>query len=322
MKRLEKVRTVFIGAGNFAVEILKALQASEIIELIGIVTQPDKPAGRKQILTPCPVRELVASDKKLKEIELFQPEKIKVVAENILNQTKPELIIAADYGQILPKSVIDYPKYKCLNVHGSLLPDLRGAVPTPMAILKGYNVTGVSIPIMTPGLDDGPVLALREEKISQEDTTATLRPRLARIGGELLVEILPKWLSGEIQAVPQDEKLATFTRQNDIAKDKAQITKDTKAEVAERMVRAFNPWPVAWCNICLGTKTVRLKIYEASLCIEDAVPIATIGQLYRKNKEIALQLNGGNLIMKRVQVEGKGISEGNQTLFLAGAGLL
>ena len=317
-----KPRTLFIGAGNFAVEILKALHASGIVELVGIVTQPDKPAGRKQILTPCPVRELVSSDADLKMAALFQPEKIKVEAENILSLTKPELIIVADYGQILPKSIIDYPKYKCLNVHGSLLPDLRGAVPTPMAILKGYKVTGVSIPIMTPGLDDGPVLSSREEMVLPDDTTATLRPRLARIGGELLVEILPKWLSGEIQAVPQDEKMATFTRQSDIAKDKAQITKDTKAEIAERMVRAFSPWPVAWCKIIQGEKEFRVKIFDVEIYSESLTKAVEIGRFFKVEKKLGLRLIDGALLIKQIQVEGKATVDGKQALYLENSSII
>ena len=239
------VKTLFIGSGTFAVEILKGLLSSAGIELVGVVTQPDKPAGRKKLLSPCPVGQYVTDS----HIPVFKPEKLKIDANQILEKTKPELIIVADYGQIIPEVIINYPEFKCLNVHGSLLPDLRGAVPIPMAILKGYKETGVSIPVMTNKMDDGDVVAYQKEAIKSDDTTGSLKERLAVIGAGLLTKTIPEWVSGNIQPQAQDESMAAYTWQKDISKEKAQITPEMSAKQAEKMVRAFYPWPVAWCRI-------------------------------------------------------------------------
>lgn len=262
---VKKVKTLFIGSGIFAVEILKGILSAAGVELLGVITQPDKPAGRKHVLTPSPVANYIQGNTDLVALPVLYPVKLKDEAENIVGQFKPELVIVADYGQIIPDSIINYPKYKCLNVHGSLLPDLRGAVPIPMAILKGYEETGISIPIMTSKMDDGDIVAFQKEQIRADDTTESLKARLAVIGANLVVQVLPDWVNGNIKPIAQDESKATFTWQKDIAKEKAQILPDTSPELANRMVRAFYPWPVAWCNIDDGRSTFRLKIIQAQI---------------------------------------------------------
>lgn len=311
-----KIRTVFFGSGYFAVKILQGILQMPLLDVVAVVTQPDKPAGRKQQLTACPVmQELIDTGS---NIPVFKPVKLRKEAEQILADTQPEFILVADYGQIIPASIIDYPKYKCLNVHGSLLPDLRGAVPAQMAILKGYTQTGVSIPVMTPGLDDGAVVASKQEDIKPEDTAYSLRMRLADVGIDLLNEVLPLWFDGKIEAVEQNHDKATSTWQSDIAKEKAQITKDTDVNLAERMIRAFNPWPIAWVEASINGKPKRIKLFKAVI---DTDISGDVGGFVKINKQLYLALKGGVLKVEQLQVEGKPIMQGRDALFLSGTNI-
>jgi methionyl-tRNA formyltransferase len=310
----QKIKTIFFGSGSFAVKILQGILKLPFLDVVAVVTQPDKPAGRDKILTPCPVKaELNATQFSGK---VYAPEKLKTAAEKILTETQPDFILVADYGQFIPNMVIEYPKYKCLNVHGSPLPDLRGAVPAAMAILKGYKITGVSIPVMTPRLDDGAVVASKEIELMPEDNTYTLRMRLAEIGNALLLDVLPDWFAGKIVAVPQDESKATITKQSDIAKEKAQICKTTSSIEAERMIRAFNPWPIAWCELLINGKPKRLKIITAKL-IEVLELDSEKYKIIKLGKKLYLRLDDGILELEELQLEGKNIGKSTDYLFLA-----
>ena len=312
---MNKIKTLFFGSGDFAVPILEGLIDNEFVELVGVVTQPDKPAGRDKEDRSVPVKELI---KKINwSGKLFTPKLYRIEQEEILNSTKPEIIIVADYGQLLPEFTINYPKYKCLNVHGSLLPDLRGAVPIPIAILNGYKVTGVSIPVMTVGLDDGPVVASRECEISDEDDTSSLKLKLANIGASLLLEMLPSWVKGEINAEVQDESKATFAGKELISKDKARFDSTFELLQVDRMVRAFYPWPIAWCELNFNGKVVRLKIYEAKVSKE--FHNEEIGEMVREGKSLFLRLEGGALELQKIQLEGKKIGSSEDYLYLAGS---
>lgn len=307
-----KVKTVFFGSGEFAVPIIEVLLGMDSLEITAVVTQMDKPAGRKQELKPVPVKDFL--NREFPELRVYTPKKYRLEEKDILEREQPDLIIVADYGQILPEFTINYPKYKCLNVHGSILPDLRGAVPIPLAILHGYEKTGVSIPIMTTGLDDGPVLAATEVEIGPRDTTESLKKELAQAGAELLERTIPQWLNGKLVPLEQNDKKATIADKTLIEKTKAQIRKDTSAETADRMVRAFYPWPVAWCEIELNGKPRRLKIYEAN--IQKNKNIDQTGQFLREGNELVLKLNSGQLIMRKLQLDGKAIGESSDYLYL------
>lgn len=350
MIKKNKVTTIFFGAGNFAVKILENLLGSEqagpsskaepsglseLLDIVAIVTQPDKEAGRKKVLTPPPVKQFLRTSLGLQEIPgpktksdqdkipLLQPVKLKAESAQILEKFKPELIIVADYGQMIPNNIIDFPKYKCLNIHGSILPKYRGAVPAAMAILNGDKKTGVSIPIMTYKLDDGAVLASSEISILKTDTTYSLRMRLADAGNELLNEVLPKWIEGKIIPKIQDEKKATITWERDIDKDKALITSYMPIGRVERMVRAFSPWPIAWAKVKVADKLKRLKIIKAKITIQGAVNSAKreTGEIFKDNKNLYLKLEDGILELQEVQLEGKKAMSGKEYLFLAGSKL-
>ncbi|MCA9380077.1 methionyl-tRNA formyltransferase [Candidatus Dojkabacteria bacterium] len=315
---MNKIRTMFFGSGEFAVPILEGLLSMESVNLVAVVTQMDKPAGRNQDLKPVPVKEIL--NKKYPDLKVYTPVKYRVEQEAILENEKPEIIVVADYGQILPELTINYPKFKCLNVHGSILPDLRGAVPIPIAILKGYKKTGVSIPIMTVGLDDGPVLAMTEVEIDDTDTTESLKIKLAKAGAELLERTLPQWINGKLVPLEQNEKKATIADKTLIEKSKAQITKDTTAETADRMVRAFYPWPVAWCEIEMNGKAQRLKIFKAK--ISENITNSDIGKIYRDGKRLILNLNNGSIELLNLQLEGKKRAGNNDYLYLSEAKLI
>ena len=309
-----KVKAVFFGAGNFAVKILEGILTFDFLQIVGVVTQPDKPAGRDKRLAPCHVKEWLNNNPQ-EGVKIFAPEKLRLEAEQILSETSPDLVIVADYGQMIPESIINFPRYKCLNVHGSLLPDLRGAVPATMAILRGYTKTGVSIPIMTKGLDDGDIIASQELSILPTDNTLSLRMRLAEIAIPLLKEVLPKWFKGEISPTPQDHSKATITWEKDIEKDKAKITKDTLALDAEKMIRAFSPWPIAWCEAVINGKTKRIKIFKAELSnkFDDEV-----GKFLKFNGILFLNFSDASILVKKLQLEGKKIIDGKEGLFLKG----
>ncbi|HRN85862.1 MAG TPA: methionyl-tRNA formyltransferase [Candidatus Dojkabacteria bacterium] len=315
---MNKIRTIFFGSGEFAVPILEGLLHMAGVDVVAVVTQMDKPAGRNQDLKPVPVKEFINNN--YPDLKVYTPLKYRLEQEEILEKEKPELIIVADYGQILPEYTINYPKYKCLNVHGSILPDLRGAVPIPIAILKGYKKTGVSIPIMTTGLDDGPVLAMTDVEIEDTDTTETLKSKLAKAGAELLERTLPQWVDGKLVPLEQNEKKATIADKTLIEKEKAKITSETDSEKAIRMVRAFYPWPVAWCEIDMNGKVLRLKIFKAT--ISDNSTNAEIGKIYRDGKKLVLNLNDGSIELLDLQLEGKKRAGCNDYLYLSGAKLV
>lgn len=315
---MNKLRIIFFGSGEFAAPILDGLLHMAGVNVVAVVTQTDKPAGRNQELKPVPVKEFINDN--YPDLKVYTPVKFRLEQEFILENEKPELIIVADYGQILPEFTINYPKFKSLNVHGSILPDLRGAVPIPIAILKGYKKTGVSIPIMTPGLDDGPVLAMTDVEIEDSDTTETLKLKLAKVGAQLLERTIPQWVDGKLVPLKQNEKKATIAGKTLIEKSKAQITKDTSAETADRMVRAFYPWPVAWCEIDMNGKVQRLKIFEVK--ISENSTDSDIGKITRDGKKLILNLDNGSIELLDLQLEGKKRAGSDDYLYISGAKLV
>ncbi|MGG3282640.1 methionyl-tRNA formyltransferase [Paenibacillus solani] len=197
---------VFMGTPAFAVPSLDMLLA-EGYSIAAVVTQPDRPQGRKKVLTPTPVKEAALRH----GIPVLQPQRLRspeAVAE--LAEYKPDLIITAAYGQILPKSVLDMPTLGCLNVHGSLLPAYRGGAPIQRSIINGESVTGITLMYMAEGLDTGDMIAKAEVPIQDDDTAGTLFEKLSKVGAELLLRELPRLLQGKVEAEPQDESKATY----------------------------------------------------------------------------------------------------------------
>lgn len=232
-------RVIFMGTPEFAVPVLATLlQAS--FDVVGVVTQPDRPAGRGRKLEASPVKALAVQH----GLFIMQPPTLKApeaVAE--LAALQPDVIVVAAFGQILRPAVLDLSPYGCINVHASLLPRWRGAAPVQAAILAGDQVTGSTIMRMDVGMDTGPILAQAALAIQPDDTGGSLTERLAHQGAELLATTLPRWLAGEITPQAQDAGLATLCRP--LRKDQGQIDWTRPASEIALAVRAFNPWPAA-----------------------------------------------------------------------------
>ena len=243
-----------MGTPDFAVPALEKLAQSPDYTVAAVFTQPDKPKGRKMVMTPPDVK--VCAEKL--GIPVFQPSSMRSEeAYNSLKELNPDVIVVAAYGQILPKAVLDLPKFGCVNIHGSLLPKYRGAAPIQQSVLDGEKVTGVTTMLMDVGLDTGDILLKAETEIGENETAGELFDRLAVLGGELIVETLDKLKKGEITPQKQDESLATHTSK--ITKELCPIDFNKTAYEVHNKVRGLNPWPVAVTEI--AGKTV--KVYSS-----------------------------------------------------------
>jgi methionyl-tRNA formyltransferase len=232
-------RAVFMGTPRFAVPTLQALCRHH--EVIGVVTQPDRPAGRGRAVVASPVKEEALGH----SLPVFQPTSLRSPAAlRQLAEWQPQIVVVAAFGQILPRQVLDLPPHGCLNVHASLLPLYRGAAPIPAAILAGETVTGITIMRMDEGLDTGPILAQAKLRIAPDDTSGSLTPKLADLGAALLDETLPAWMAGEIVLQPQDPGRATFCRP--LKKEDGKLDWTRPAAELDRRVRACHPWPGAY----------------------------------------------------------------------------
>lgn len=202
---MENVKIVFMGTPEFASNVLNGLLIAGY-NIVGVVSQPDKEVGRKRILTPSPVKQLAME----KGIKVFTPFKIRKEYDEIL-ALEPDLIITCAYGQIIPKAILDYPKYKCINTHGSLLPRGRGGAPIQRSLINGDDKTGITLMYMNEKMDEGDILLQRELKILDEDTNTTLFEKLSNMALEMLIDFLPDYFNGNFKAIAQDHSLATYT---------------------------------------------------------------------------------------------------------------
>ena len=247
------MRILFMGTPDFAVPCLEKL-IKDGHNIVGVLTQPDKPQGRKMKLTPPPVKELALQN----NLEVYQPESLKNDAiKQLLEDKQPELIVVVAYGKILPKYVLDFPKYGCINVHGSLLPRWRGAAPIQWSIIAGDKTAGVTTMKMAEGLDTGDMLLKYETEIGQTETAGELFDRLALSGAELLHDTIEQIDS--IVPEVQDESKANYAHMLD--KQMAQIDWSKSNKEIDCLIRGLNPWPVALTTL----NGERLKVYSASL---------------------------------------------------------
>ncbi len=323
------IRTLFVGTSSFATTILESMVDSGLFVIDGVVTQPDRPFGRKKEMMPPPLKiHLNLIKKKYPQFNpsLFQPEKLSLDAETILKKIRPELIIVAAYGQIIPEGMLNFPKYKTLNIHGSVLPKYRGAVPVHMAILNGDKVTGVSIQVMTREMDRGDVIATSKTQIEVDETTGDLMNRLASIGAELLMHSIPLWLLGKLEQVPQNDSLATYCYQKDVSKEKAQINWETMSSVQiDQMVRAFYPWPIAWFKINnQNTKNEKywgkiLKIYSIKIQTNNfQIPDnIEVGEIFEINNCLYVKTMDAIIELIEIQLEGKKRMRGKDYGFIS-----
>lgn len=291
-------RIVFMGTPAFAVPTLEALAFSRFL-VAAVYTQPDRPSGRGRKLVPSPVNEFAVS----RDIPVYQPESLRPqVVQDQLTALRPDVIVVAAYGLILPRPVLDIPTFGALNIHPSLLPRHRGPSPIANALLEGDDVTGVAIMLVQPRVDSGPMLSSRSLRIGPQDTAGSLTGELALMGAGLLMETLTPWLDGRVQPRPQDEALATYSRL--ISKGDAEIDWRLPALQIWRQVRAYHPWPGA------GTlwRGKRLKVLKSEPIPEgtEARP-GEVVQWKNRNGGVAPAVGTGEglLGLCRVQLEGR-----------------
>ena len=290
---MSDLRVIFAGTPEFALASLKALVDAGVVP-VAALTQPDRPAGRGKRVTASPVKQYAAE----LGIPVLQPVTLRddaIVAE--LTSLRPDVMIVAAYGLILPPDVLDIPRYGCLNVHASVLPRWRGAAPIQAAILAGDETTGVSLMQMSAGLDCGPVYEVQTLTIGADETAGELHDRLAALGGELLVARLADILGGRVEAVPQEESGASYAGK--IQKQDAELDWTMDASKLERRVRAYNPVPGAWFHIDdKRTKCWRVR----SVDNVDATP----GKVVEYGREgIVIACGSGGLSLEELQLPGK-----------------
>jgi len=286
-------KIVFMGSAEFSVPSLLALMMAH--EVVGVVTQPDRPAGRGQKVAANPVKRMAEGVK----LPIYQAERMQdPEAVACLTEWGPELIVVAAFGQILRRPILELTPLGCLNIHASLLPRWRGASPIPAAILAGDGETGVTIMKMDAGMDTGPILAQQASSIEVDETTATLSPRLAEMGARLLIEVLPLYLDGELPELPQPEEGICYAPQ--LTKSDGQIDWTLPAEEIDRRVRACAPWPGAF-TFWDGN---RLKILEA-ISLPDWSGSPAPGTVLRDDVCPLVATGEGGLWLTRVQLAGK-----------------
>lgn len=285
------MRIVFIGTGEIGVPSLRALQKSEH-QLIAVVTQPDKPAGREQKITPPPIKAALSGD----TTPILQPAKIKdPQAIEQVRDFAPDVIVVMAYGQILPRAVLEIPKLACLNLHASLLPRWRGAAPIQAAIAAGDRETGITAMYMDEGLDTGDILLQHKIDIAPNETGGSLHDRLAQIAPHALVDALQLLSNGTAPRIAQDKQLATYAPK--LNREAGRISWNETAEVIEQKIRAYNPWPGAFTEF----EGQKLKIFAANVISGSGKP----GEILRREKELVIAAADRALSLTEVQLEGK-----------------
>ena len=289
------MRIVFIGTGEIGVPTLNALLDSAH-EVIGIVTQPDKPIGRDRQIEAPPIKKAFIGRVRPPGAPIFQPARIKdSQAIEEIRGFKPDVIVVVAYGQILPRDVLEIPRVACLNLHASLLPRWRGAAPIQAAIAAGDCDTGITVMYMDEGLDTGDMLLQRSVEILPDDTGGSLHDRLAQVAPEALLESLRLLAARNAPRIPQDNTRATYAPK--LKREHGKIDWSQSAEEIERKIRAYNPWPGAFMKV----DRQNLKIFSASVVDLDG----QLGEILRSDKELIVATGKGALSLAVVQLEGK-----------------
>jgi methionyl-tRNA formyltransferase len=284
-------KIIFMGTPDFSVPVLKGL--IDNYEVIGVVTQPDKLIGRKQELAFSPIKKIAIDN----NIKVLQPNKIRKEYDEII-ELKPDIIVTCAYGQIIPKEILECPKYGCINVHASLLPKYRGGAPIHRAIINGETVTGITIMYMDEGMDSGDIIAQKEIKISEEATVGEIHDELSLLGRDLLLETLPLIIEGKNKRIKQDITKVTFA--NIIKREDELLDfNDTSINIYNK-IRGLSPYPCSYA--LLDGKNV--KIYKAKLGKERSNGLP--GEILDATKEgISVKTKDGEIIITELKIEGK-----------------
>ena len=290
------MKILFMGTPDFAVAALQALIDNPDTEIVGVVTQPDKPRGRGYQLMPTPVKECAMAH----ELPVYQPEKLRgEIFLPELQQMNPDLIVVAAYGKILPSYILTYPKFGCINIHASLLPRYRGAAPIQRAIMEGNAETGITIMQMNDGLDTGDILSQTTVSITENDNFETLHDKMAEAGAAALSAILPQIALGEVHPRKQDDTQATYAAK--IEKHDCAITFDQNAEQLHCIIRALSPTPLAYAM--LNGKSVKIT---AAILLDRDTPHDLPGKVLAfRNGLIEVACRRGSLGLIEVLPEGK-----------------
>lgn len=300
-----EIRAVFMGSPDFAIPALRALSKVKTLNdkkfnIVGVVTQPDKPVGRKQTLTPPPVK-IFAEDLGL---SIFQPAKLRTEESiKLFKDLSPDIIVVVAYGKIIPKEIIEIPKFGVLNIHGSLLPKYRGASPIQFAILEGEIETGISIMLIDEEMDHGPILAQEKIDITPNETSESLSEKLSALGADLLIKVLPKWASGEIKTTEQKHDEATFTKI--LTKEDGKIDWALPVEKIERQIRAFYPWPGTWTIWNHNNQTSRINVIKTKTVNDFPDSNYKNGQVFKTATGFAVKTGNRSLEILKLQLEGK-----------------
>ena len=288
-------KVVFMGTPAFSAPILRMLH-EEGYEVLAVVTQPDRPVGRKKVLTPPPVKEEAVR----LGLPVIQPEKLRGSEElQQIIDLKPDLVVTAAFGQILPKALLDAPRLGCINVHASMLPKYRGGAPIHQAIIDGEATTGVTIMYMAEKLDAGDIISQREIMIGDQDHTGSMFEKLSEVGESLLKDTLPSIINGTNERIVQDEALVTFA--SNISREQERIDWNKDARSIYNQVRGLHPWPVAYTTF----EDANFKIWWAQ--VGETANSAAPGEVVRIEKdffEIATG-EGGSLRILDCQPAGK-----------------
>ncbi len=289
---MKNINVVFMGTPDFGVPILEGL--IENYNVIGVVTQPDKKVGRKQQLRHTPIK-VVALDN---HIKVLQPTNIKEEYQDVVD-LKPDIIVTCAYGQIVPKEILEAPKYGCINVHASLLPKLRGGAPIQKSIIDGYQKTGITIMFMAEKMDAGDIISQKETIITDDDTFGSLHDRLSIMGRELLLETMPNIISGNIERTKQNEDEVTYAYNIKREDEKIDFNKNTR-EIFNH-IRGLNPFPAAFTT--LDDKII--KVYKASMA-DRVYTKALNGEIVAVYKDgIGVSTKDGEIIINEIKIEGK-----------------
>lgn len=290
----QSLRIIFAGTPDFAARHLDALLSSEH-QIVGVFTQPDRPAGRGKKLMPSPVKVLAEAN----NLPVFQPASLRPQEnQELVSSLNADVMVVVAYGLILPKAVLDMPRLGCINVHGSLLPRWRGAAPIQRSLWAGDTETGITIMQMDVGLDTGDMLYKLSCPITAEDTSASLYDKLANLGPQGLLDTLTQLANAATQPEVQDEALATYAEK--LSKEEARIDWSLSAEQLERCIRAFNPWPMSWLEI----DDQPVKVWQASAIAKAST--AEPGTIVAASKQgIQVATGNGILNLESLQPAGK-----------------
>jgi methionyl-tRNA formyltransferase len=311
----KRIKTIFMGTPEFGARALEALLNSDFFDVVAVVTQPDKKVGRGLELATSAIKKVAQKY----QLKIYQPEKIRHEAA-LIKELKPDLIVVAAYGQIIPLSILNIPVYGCINVHGSLLPKYRGAACLQAPILHGEKYSGVTIMKMDENLDTGPILAKKKIKLTKDETASSLHDKLAELGAKLLIKTLKKYIKGGLKPKKQNSRYASYVKM--LKKEDGHINWHQSAEAIEKLTRAFNPWPGAYGYLTDGDLNINQVLFKLWAVRPKPLKINKykIGQLFIYESALAVQCGQNALVIIKLQLEGRKVMEvdsflrGNQSI--------